>query len=72
MLRFIKHNLTGIDGVEIYPMISLLIFILFFAVVIFRVVKMKKNEVVELSDIPLEDGTIGDGIGAATNAKSVG
>lgn len=60
MLRFIKHNLTGIDGVEIYPLISLLIFAIFFAIVIVRVIKMKKNDIVELSDIPLQDGSIID------------
>jgi cytochrome c oxidase cbb3-type subunit 4 len=69
MLRFIKHNLTGIDGIEIYPLISLLIFAAFFAIVIFRVIKMKKNEIVELSDIPLEDGSTLDN---TMNSKHVG
>ena len=55
MLRFIKHNLTSIDGVEIFPLLSLLIFVLFFAVVLTRVIRMSKAEVAELSDIPLED-----------------
>ncbi len=55
MLRFIKHNLTGIDGIEIYPILSLLIFVLFFALVITYVVRMKKSEVQKLSSIPLED-----------------
>jgi hypothetical protein len=55
MLRFIKHNLTGIDGVAIYPIFSLLIFILFFAIVITYVIRMKKTRVEELSAIPLED-----------------
>lgn len=54
MLRFIQHNLTSIDGVEIYPIISLLIFALFFALVITRVIRMKKEDVAELSNIPLE------------------
>lgn len=62
MLRFIKHNLTGIVGVEIFPMISLLIFVLFFAIVITRVVRMSKAEVSELSDIPLNDDSIEDQI----------
>lgn len=60
MLRFIKHNLTGILGVEIFPMISLLIFVLFFIVVITRVIRMSKAEVSELSDIPLNDDSIED------------
>jgi fructose-specific phosphotransferase system IIC component len=55
MLRFITHNLTGIDGVAIYPILSLLIFVLFFAIVLTRVIRMSKNEVAELSDIPLND-----------------
>ena len=55
MLRFIKHNLTGIDGVEIYPLISLLIFVIFFLFVITYVVRMKKSSIDELSSIPLED-----------------
>ena len=56
MLRFIKHNLTTIDGVEIYPLFSLLIFVVFFAVVITRVIRMSKKEVTELGNIPFLDG----------------
>jgi len=55
MLRFIKHNLTTIDGVEIYPLFSLLIFVVFFAVVITRVIRMSKKEVTELGNIPFLD-----------------
>ncbi len=55
MLRFIKHSLTSIVGVEIFPVISLLIFSIFFGAVIFMVVKMSKKEVSDLSNIPLED-----------------
>ena len=57
MLRFITHNLTGIDGVAIYPILSLLIFVLFFAIVLTRVIRMSKNEIAELSDIPLNDAS---------------
>lgn len=55
MLRFIKHNLTTIDGVSIFPMISLLIFVLFFASVLTRTYRMSKARVKELGAIPLED-----------------
>lgn len=58
MLRFIKHNLTTIDGIEIYPIISLLIFVLFFAFIVTRVIRMTKNQVSELSNIPLESDQI--------------
>lgn len=55
MLRFIKHNLTGIDGVEIYPIISLVVFVLFFTFMIIAVMSMKKKHISELSSIPLLD-----------------
>lgn len=54
MLRFIKHNLTTIEGIDIYPIISLLIFTLFFAIVLTRVIRMSKAEVEELRNIPMD------------------
>ena len=57
MLRYIKHNLTGIDGVELYPIFSLLVFVLFFVGVLFYVIRLKKKEVESLSNMPLEDGS---------------
>ncbi len=65
MLRFIKHHLTGIEGVSIYPIISLLIFVLFFLFVLTHVFRMRKTQVEELSNIPFEtseeevEGTVG-------------
>lgn len=56
MLRFIKQNLETISGVEIFPLISLLIFTLFFLIVIIRVIRMKKSSVSEMSCYPLNDG----------------
>lgn len=55
MLRYIKHNLTGIDGVNIYPMISLLLFVVFFVLMFTYVARMKKSRIEELSALPLED-----------------
>jgi len=56
-MRFITHNLTEIMGIEIFPILSLMIFVLFFAFVLLRVVRMTKAEVAELSDLPLNDAT---------------
>lgn len=56
MLRFIKHNLTGIDGVAIYPIISLMIFVIFFVFVILYVIRMKKVEIDELGALPFQEG----------------
>ena len=55
MLRYIKHNLTGIDGVDIYPMISLLLFVIFFVVMFLYVARMKKSRIEELSALPLDE-----------------
>ena len=55
MLKFIKHHVEGIDGVAIYPMISLLIFFIFFAVLTFWVVKAKKEYIEKVSRLPLDN-----------------
>ena len=63
MLRFITHNLTGINGVSIYPIISLLIFTVFFAIVITHVIRMSKAEITELGEIPFNDQEQSEQIG---------
>jgi hypothetical protein len=55
MLRFIKHNFDGIDGVAIYPIVALLTFFTVFVVMVFLVIKMKKNYIDEVSNLPLEE-----------------
>lgn len=55
MLKFIKHNLATIDGVEIYPIISLLLFFLVFITMIIFVFKLPKRSIDEVSQLPLED-----------------
>lgn len=54
MLKFIKHHMTGIEGIEIYPIISLTIFTLFFAVLLWRVIKTDKEKIKEISNYPLQ------------------
>ncbi len=58
MLKFIKGNLENIEGVAIYPMISLLIFFIFFAVLFWWVFTAKKEHINEVRNIPLEDDTV--------------
>lgn len=55
MLRFIQHNLTTISNVEYFPIISLVLFSSFFMIIVFRVFKMSKKSIEELSDIPLQE-----------------
>ncbi len=57
MLKFIKHNLEGIDGVEIYPIISLLIFFAVFIAMFVIVIKLPKSRIEEISRFPLDDDT---------------
>jgi len=54
MLRFIKHNLTSILDIEIYPLFSLVLFTLFFALVLLYVWKMSKERIHELSSTPFD------------------
>jgi hypothetical protein len=55
MLKFIKHHLDTIAGVEIYPMISLILFFTVFAVMLIIVLKMPKNNIEEISNLPLDN-----------------
>lgn len=49
-----RHYLETISGVEIYPMISLLVFFTFFALLLFFVIKANKKDIEELENIPLK------------------
>ncbi len=57
MLKFVKGNLENIDGVEVYAMISLLIFFVFFTSLFWWVLTSKKTYISTVSHIPLDDGT---------------
>lgn len=51
----IKDVARAIPGVEIYPIISLSIFFLFFTVLSIYVIRSKKEKMDELRRMPLED-----------------
>lgn len=55
MLKFVKGNLEQIDGVAVYPIISLLIFFIFFVALFWWVFSAKKEHIKQVSNIPLED-----------------
>lgn len=55
MLKFIKGNLEQIDGVAIYPIISLLIFFIFFVALFWWVFTAKKDHIKEVSNIPFDN-----------------
>ncbi|NAS31494.1 CcoQ/FixQ family Cbb3-type cytochrome c oxidase assembly chaperone [Flavobacteriaceae bacterium R38] len=55
MLKFVKNHMESITGIEIYPMISLLIFFIFFVGLFWWVFTAKKEHIKEVSEIPLEN-----------------
>ena len=54
MLKFVKGPLESIEGVEIYPIISLLIFFIFFTALFWWVITAKKDYIKKVSDLPLD------------------
>jgi|UniRef100_A0A832G816 hypothetical protein len=48
-----KEILQSIEGVEIYPIISLIVFVVFFVVVTIWLIKMDKNYINEMKQLPL-------------------
>ncbi|MGB7843086.1 MAG: CcoQ/FixQ family Cbb3-type cytochrome c oxidase assembly chaperone [Salinimicrobium sp.] len=54
MLKFIKGHMETIAGVEIYPIISLLIFFIFFVILFWWVFTAKKEYISDMERIPLE------------------
>lgn len=55
MLKFIKHHMTTIEDIEIFPIISLLLFVSVFTIAAVMAMRMKKTEIEELENTPLED-----------------
>mgnify|MGYP003631032946 FL=1 len=54
MLKFVKGYMESIDGVATYPMISLLIFFVFFTILFWWVFTASKEHIKEVSELPLE------------------
>lgn len=55
MLKFVKNHMDSITGIEIYPVISLLIFFTFFVVLFWWVFTAKKDYINSVSNIPLDN-----------------
>lgn len=50
-----KNYLSGIDGVSVYPIISLVIFVAFFVLLGFFVFKADRRYINYMENLPLED-----------------
>jgi cbb3-type cytochrome oxidase subunit 3 len=54
MFKFIKQYAETIRGIDIYPIISLFIFVLFFIAVLWYVKRLDKHKVEEIKNLPLD------------------
>jgi hypothetical protein len=55
MLKFVKNYMDSIAGIEIFPIISLLIFFTFFVILFWWVITAKKDYIKEVSNLPLDN-----------------
>lgn len=61
-----KDILQSIEGVSVYPIISLIVFVLFFAVILIWMIKVDKKYINKMENLPFENeeantfNTIGD------------
>ena len=52
------NYLDSIAGINIYPLISLVIFVSFFVGLLWYVFRMSRQEVDEMKAVPLDDGLV--------------
>lgn len=50
----IRNYLQSIEGIEIYPLISLVVFVIFFIVIFVWMLKIDKNYIKEMKELPLD------------------
>jgi len=53
-----KEVLRSIDGVGLYPSITLVVFVLFFTTVFLWVLRLRRDQAETLAAMPLDDGEI--------------
>ena len=53
----IRDILQSIEGVEIYPLISLVVFVVFFAVILIWMLRIDKNYIKEMEQLPLDSNS---------------
>ena len=55
MLKYIKNHMESMEGIATYPMISLLIFFVFFSLLFWWVMTASKKHIKEMSELPLDE-----------------
>ncbi len=59
MLKYIKQHMSSISGIEIYPLISFVIFSLFFVLATWLIIKADKEHIKKMANLPLDkDGLV--------------
>jgi cytochrome c oxidase cbb3-type subunit 4 len=58
MLKFIKHHMDTIAGIELFPIISLLIFFTFFMGLFIWVFTYNKKQIQEMSELPFNESPL--------------
>ena len=53
-MKIVVNTLEQIAGVEIYPIISLIIFFVFFAIVAYMAITANKDYIEEMKNLPLD------------------
>ena len=66
MFKFIKQYAETIRGIDVYPIISLFIFVIFFIAVLWYVKNMDKRKVEVIKNLPLD---LNDEISYANSTK---
>lgn len=49
-----KELLQSVDGISIYPIISLIVFVFFFAIILIWMLKVDKNYIQKMKNLPFE------------------
>lgn len=54
-MKLVSHYLQSIEGVAIFPIISLIIFMSIFVMACYWALRLKKEDIQYMSNLPLED-----------------
>lgn len=66
-----KHVLQSIEGIAIYPIISLTIFFIFFVLLLFMVYSYDKKWLDSMASKPLDDGIKGESINNSNSGEVI-
>jgi len=55
-MKIVSHYLQSIDGIAIYPIITLIIFLSMFIAITIWALKISKKDIQGMSQIPFDDG----------------